>query len=262
MHAAVQQYRLVEAERVLLEQTLAGSIKALTDVLALSNPVAFGRAARLKRTVLALCDRLAITDRWHIEMAAQLSQLGCITLPPPVAEKVYHGQPLTAAEEVMVARVPALADGLLANIPRLEPVREILAAQGRRWDGRDDPFGRVDGKSIPLGARMLRIAVDLDDLETAGHPAPQALSALSQREGVYDPALLEALAEVVGQEARSELREVPLAGLKPGMVLAADLFSKAGVLLVARGYTVSTGLVERLKNLGQGVREPIRVTLP
>jgi response regulator RpfG family c-di-GMP phosphodiesterase len=258
---AVQQHRLVEAERVLLEQTLAGSIKALTDVLAMSNPVAFGRAARLKRTVLALCDWLAVADRWHIEMAAQLSQLGCITLPPQVAEKVFHGQRLTPAEEAMVARVPALADGLLANIPRLEPVREILAAQARRWDGKEDPFGRSQGEAIPVGARMLRLAVDLDDLVTAGHTAPQALSALRQRVGVYDPDMLEALADVVGQEALSELREVPLSGLKPGMVLAEDLFGKNGVLLVARGYTVSTGLVERLKNLGPGVREPVRVTL-
>jgi len=44
--AAVNQYRLVTTERVLLEQTLHGSIKTLTDILALAQPTAFGRATR------------------------------------------------------------------------------------------------------------------------------------------------------------------------------------------------------------------------
>src|SRR5918911_2964995 len=46
--AAEEQYRLITAERVLLEQTLYGSIKALTDILALAVPSAFGRAVRAK----------------------------------------------------------------------------------------------------------------------------------------------------------------------------------------------------------------------
>ena len=38
LEAAVEQHRLITSERVLLEQTLHGSIKALTDILALANP--------------------------------------------------------------------------------------------------------------------------------------------------------------------------------------------------------------------------------
>jgi len=36
-------------KRVLLQETLIGCIKALVDVLAITNPVAFGRATRVKR---------------------------------------------------------------------------------------------------------------------------------------------------------------------------------------------------------------------
>ena len=48
---AIAQYRLVTAERVLLQETLHGSVKALVDVLALASPVAFGRAARCQRLI-------------------------------------------------------------------------------------------------------------------------------------------------------------------------------------------------------------------
>ena len=54
LDAAVDQHRLVTAERVLLEETLAGSVQALVDVLGLASPKAFGRASRLKAYVREL----------------------------------------------------------------------------------------------------------------------------------------------------------------------------------------------------------------
>ncbi len=132
--AAADQHRLVRAERELLEETLTGAVRALSDTLALANPVAFGRATRLHRTVAALCTRLHVSERWPIEVAAQLSQLGGLHLAPAVAEKLADGAPLTPAEQAQADRAPALGDALLARIPRLEPVREILAAQRRRGE--------------------------------------------------------------------------------------------------------------------------------
>src|SRR5919108_3505283 len=55
--AALGQHRLLVAERVLLHQTLRGAIKALVDVLALTNPAAFGRAIRLRSGVKTLAER-------------------------------------------------------------------------------------------------------------------------------------------------------------------------------------------------------------
>jgi response regulator RpfG family c-di-GMP phosphodiesterase len=260
--AGAEQNRLVNAERVLLSQTLAGSVKALTDLLSLANPIAFGRAGRMRRTVGKLCDRLGVADRWHIDVAAQLSQIGYISLPPALAEKLYYGQPLAPAEQELAQKVPELADQLLGNIPRLEPVREILGAVRRRWDGADDPYSALRGEAIPLGARMLRVAMDLDDMEASGLSSAQALTAMQDRAGTYDPRLLEAAAADVCDDGSCEVRELPVAALKPGMVLMTDVWGRTGVLLVARGYTVSDGLIQRLKNLTPGVREPIRVSLP
>ena len=61
--ACVEQHRLITSERVLLEQTLRGSVKALTEVLALANPAAFGRATRVRRSVLEMMDRCGIVEQ-------------------------------------------------------------------------------------------------------------------------------------------------------------------------------------------------------
>ncbi len=56
IEAALVQYDLQMAERVLLEQTLKGSVKALTEVLSLASPEAFGRATRIRNLVVALSE--------------------------------------------------------------------------------------------------------------------------------------------------------------------------------------------------------------
>jgi response regulator RpfG family c-di-GMP phosphodiesterase len=73
--SAVEQHELITAERVLLEQTLHGSIKTLTDVLALVSPTSFGRATRIKQLVSDLAERLAIRERWQVEVAAMYRSL-------------------------------------------------------------------------------------------------------------------------------------------------------------------------------------------
>jgi hypothetical protein len=66
LKGAVEQHRLITAERVLLEQTLRGSIKALTDVLGLASPMAFGRATRLRHSVSGLISAMGIVQGWHV----------------------------------------------------------------------------------------------------------------------------------------------------------------------------------------------------
>ena len=144
--AAVEQHRLITSERVLLEQTLHGSIKALVEVLSLTSPMAFGRASRVKEQVSTLAARVGLKERWPTEVAALLSQLGAVTLPPDTVERLYDGRPLRAQDVEMVKRLPAVTEQLLAHIPRLEPVRAILSSYSRNFAA-DDP----SSASIPVG---------------------------------------------------------------------------------------------------------------
>ena len=145
LNAAVEQYRLITAERVLLEHTLHGSIKALLDVLAAASPIAFGRASLICDSVGRLAGTLGVQGRWRVEVAALLSQIGSVILPAATLERVYQGHPLSDPERAMVERMPGVVTQILGNIPRLEPVLEILRCQEKCFDGSGPPARRPHG---------------------------------------------------------------------------------------------------------------------
>jgi response regulator RpfG family c-di-GMP phosphodiesterase len=248
--AGVEQHELITSQRVLLEQTLHGSIKALTDVLSLTSPAAFGRATRIKQLVSELANQLGLQQRWQVEIAAMLSQLGHITLPHETAERLYFGQPLSADEQKLVEKLPAVTEQLLSGIPRLELVRAMLADYPRPFRGASRPAPADDLQYA--GTQLLKLAVDFDVSESRRGGAAQAIEALRAHADQYDPGLLAALIALRGQRRADDVRETPLPQLVVGMVLAEDVKMTNGVLLAARGHEVSQRFLERVRNSPKG----------
>jgi CheY-like chemotaxis protein len=255
--AAAEQNRLLLSERVLLEQTLYGSIKALTEILALASPASFGRVARIRDWVSGLSAKLGSPGFWQAEVAAMLSQLGCILLPPEVAEKASSGQSLSGQEQKMAGRVLEVTERMLSDIPRLEVVRGILAASGAAQPARSAAFTPSEQALVQRGAQLLKVALDYDALES--REGLDALRTMRATDG-YDPAVLDALTSLVEARRAEGVRELPLAAVRAGMVFAADLRLLNGTLLIARGHEVTAGLLERLSNIRPGsVKEPVFV---
>jgi response regulator RpfG family c-di-GMP phosphodiesterase len=257
----VAQHRLIVSERELLEQTLRGSVKALTDVLSLAAPAAFGRAARMRRVASAILDQVTVEDRWAIELAVEMSQLGVVSLPPSVSRKLDVAAELSPAERAMVDQLPAVAEQLISPIPRLAPVAEAIRYSRKGFDGSGTPDNAMVGERIPFGSRLLRLVQDYDALLVQGLSPAIALATLRSTSECYDPELLTAFAGISmpGGEA---VRGVMLADLECGMVLAASVTSKSDVLLVNAGQEITVSLITRLRNfaaLEDGVAEPLMV---
>jgi response regulator RpfG family c-di-GMP phosphodiesterase len=248
MSAAAEQHRLVTAERVLLEETLQGSIAALADVLAQTHPASFGRALRVKLLVGQLSEMAGLRSHWQVEIAATLSQLAAVTLPPETLAAWEAGETLRPEEQEMVARMPAFTDRVLSRIPRLEGVRRILADYAKHPHELDP----TDAGQLTREARILRLAMDYDRFVAGGMSVELALAALGSCGDLYDADLLGFLG-LLAQAARElELRRIPPKDLLPGMVLAEEIRTQGGVLLAARGYQISDSFVARISNLRAG----------
>lgn len=251
LEQGVEQHDLRRSQRELLEETLRGSVQALLDALSLANPAAFSRAARIAGLAELLLEGFDVEDRWVVEVAASLSQIGAVTLPDAVAEKLRVGGVMSDDEQELVDRVPEVSARILGPVKRLEPVVEAIRAQR-------EPFH----PELPLAARILRVAVDLDELEARGMPSADAYALLRSREGCYDPDVLAVLdGQTMAGGGAGKIHEIGVAELEIGVVVASDLLDRCGRLLVGRGQVVSEPLLERIRNYGStvGIDEPLFV---
>ena len=259
--AGIGQYRLITAEKELLEKTLNGSVKVLTDVLALVNPTAFGRTSRIHNLVQTISAEIKTEKPWQIELAAMLSQIGCITMSEETLAKVYHGDNLSEQELQTFQAHPQIGSSLIASIPRLEKVAEIIACKELRFHSPVTPLGTKSGTDIPLGARMLKLIIDFDSLVTTGMNNAQALETIQKRQGWYDQTLVDALKRIIVAEKGVEVKYVKTHELTPKMILAEDIKTSTGTLFAAQGSHITFLLRIRLINLAQAknIKEPIKV---
>jgi hypothetical protein len=154
----------------------------------------------------------------------------------------------------MVAAVPRATERIIGHIPRMEGVLQVLKDVARRFDADDD-------RGPSLGGRMLRIVRDHDELESRGAARPVALEEMRTRGGIYDPQLLKDYSRALGLSREiDDAIDVRVDSLRVGMTFAEDVRHRGGTLLIARGFKVTTALLERLAHIPRGqVREPLRV---
>ena len=267
MQDAQAQYRLVSAEKELLNDSLNGSSKLLTDILSMVETQSFGRAQILRDAITTLTARLYVENAWEIHLAVMLASIGYVTIPPETLVKSRTGQPLSAIEEQMLERLPETAARLLANIPRLEGVARIVQYQHKRFDGSGFPADGAAGESIPLGSRLLKILIDMVDLQSGGLTRAKALEKMQGQTGWYDPSLLAAVLACneggrVGAVNAAELSlSVRLVDLLPGMVLRSNVETRDGTLILSVGHRFNEMTLEKLRNFERvvGIREPILV---
>jgi len=253
--AALEQNRLLNLEKELLRNTLLGSINVIVEILSIVNPLAFGRSDRIRRLVMGLTKALKLPNSSKYELAALLSQIGCVTVPEEILVKRYSGLELSPQEQHAFDLGIRRTSALIKKIPRLEEVGNIILCQ------LDSPSLEVEGT---LGARLLLLALDYDDLTLAGTSGDDALRELQKRAQRYGAPLLAALENLLAGEDCHHILDLRLARLEPGMILARDVRAMDGTLMLSRGLVITSFILDRLLSLSETlpIHEPIQVISP
>jgi response regulator RpfG family c-di-GMP phosphodiesterase len=258
---AQRQHRLITAEKELLDKTLKGSVKVLSELLSLSNPTAFSCGYRIKNLVVELAQLLELGHIWKYEVAALMSQIGCITLPGEILNKKHANIELTDEENEMYQNHPKVGASLLSDIPRLESVVGMISYQLRRYD--EFPTdGEIDEETA-IGAQILRVALDHDHLLFQGKKHIEAIKELSLEKGLYNPQILKLLHNVKLDEEHIRIVSLKVQDISIGMIAEEDILAKNGILLTPKGQEITWPVLQGLLNFSKqvGVKEPIRVRL-
>jgi CheY-like chemotaxis protein len=255
----VRQYKLLSAEKELLNDTLKGSMKVLSELLSQSNATVFGAGSRIKDLVARLCEKMHLANSWEYEIAGLMSQVGCITLPSDILHKLYAGVDLTPDERRMYEHHPEVGRELFTHIPRMEVVAAMIGMQLWREDEYENETTASEDEDACRGAQMLKVAIDYDLLSYQGLSQSDILARMKRMPGVYSPEILAAMEGVRIKTIQGRVVNLRVKDIQTGMVAEEDVFANNGVLIIPRGQVVTWPILQGLDNFSQqvGIQEPI-----
>ena len=267
-------YRLLVREKDLMETSLAGSIKLLSDVVSLTDPSISIYFRKVGYWAKILFPHLADVSRWELDFSVMLAPLGRMFVPAEIVARQKQGAALKKRELNIILEAPEVGSRLLRNIPRMETISEAVLYQNKNFDGSGFPYDDISGENIPIIARLLRILNALIELVGEGELTTRHFKLLIERDGWFDPNILDlARHHLLGEKVapRTNEKEVQLQDvatqvnesevvktimLREKQRLGTDLCNIDGALLLTKGTILSQAQVEKIRSMSQDGKLP------
>lgn len=238
-----------------LKHSFFVAVKIFTSLIEMRHPIMAGHSRRVAALARSIAQRMGLkgADLQNVFVAGLLHDIGKIGFSDALLSRAQRT--LSDDERRIYQKHPVDAELILIGIDELSPIAQLVRHHHECYDGQGFPDG-LWGDDIPLGARILLVANDYDGLQIGALSAlrfkpEEALQAMEKARGVrYDPQVLDALRALVTAppKPRPSEREVAVAALTPGMVLAREFAHRDGMPLLAAGQVLSARLIERMQD--------------
>ncbi len=250
---AVVAYKQARAESDAMKDTLLGCVKMLVDIMELTNPVAARRSKRILRRAHRICKELRALPAQMMDMAVLLSNIGCVGLPAGVLKKMESGAEMTREELKTFRTHPSIAAHLLKNVPSMGKLAKIVRYQNFPCS-----------KNPPMGSRILKVCIDMDQMQDSGASPEKALAYMQSKPEVYDVNVVEAMGRHREESAKLECTPVSVSDLEPGMIMQSDMVTEKGVTLLHRGEVLSEASHLRVQAFADllRIKEPVCAFMP
>jgi response regulator RpfG family c-di-GMP phosphodiesterase len=239
-----------------LKKSYASSIKVFSTLLEKRAGALAGHSRRVSEHARSLGMRMGLETATvqSLIFAGLLHDIGKIGLPDRLMTRAFND--LTAEERRQVMNHAAIGQAIVMAMEPLQEAARYIACHHEYIDGSGYPNG-LRGDEIPLGAKILTVVNDYDALQigslTTQCCSPmQAKKYLIENKGKkYDGRVVDAFLDFIDwleqQKFGENTMSVVTADLKPGMVLAKDLLTESGILLLSKDYLIDEKLIARLR---------------
>lgn len=253
-----------------LKKGFLTSIQVFSNMTELREGALAGHSRRVADLAHKIAQQMGMSalEVQDVLVAGLLHDIGKLGLPDNLLRKPFSA--LTSEQRAEVVKHPARGQAALMALEQLKGAARLIRGHHERFDGQGYPDG-LAGEAIPLGARILALANDYDSLQIGTREgrrfsAEDAVSFIRENRGKhYDPQVVDAFFLVTGLKAssssRSESREqaVSVADLEPGMVLARDIVTRDGILLLSKDFLLDEDLISQLGNFEENDGSPLRI---
>ena len=251
-----------------LKRSFLTSIRVFSGMIELRGPKLAGHSRRVADLARRIATRMGMPapEAQQVFVAGLLHDIGKIgmadlLLDTPVA--MMNGEQLN-----QYRLYPARGQQILMPLEDLAEAAALVRSHQERFDGEGFP-DRLAGLDIPLGARILAVASDYDNLQIGvlarnQVPREQAASLVHERRGArYDPAVVAAFMEVVtGRVPPPDAppdRELKVSALRPGMRTSRDLVTRGGQLLLSADHVLTERMIAQIADYEKSAGEQFAV---
>jgi response regulator RpfG family c-di-GMP phosphodiesterase len=254
-----------------LKSNFLVSIKMFSNLIETRGGNLAGHSLRVADLARKIAQRMGLSDHdtEEIFVAAMLHDIGKIGLTDELLSL-----PLTAMNGDQLGQYrkhPLRSAQLLMPLDELRPAAAIIRAYQERFDGKGTP-DNLAGMRIPVGARILAIASDYDNLQTGVMmqrklwPDEARAAILHGRGTRYDPAIVDVFLQALdgstnGSIARRPSHLVGANDLPVGAILAHDLVSPDGALLLSAEHELDARLIAQIVEFNTALATPLRISI-
>jgi response regulator RpfG family c-di-GMP phosphodiesterase len=256
-----------------LKKSFIASIHVFSNLMELRDGATAGHSRRVADTARRIALKMGLTEveAQEVMVAGLLHDIGKLALPDNLFKKPFAI--LSGGERTEVCKHPINGQAALMALDHLKGAAKLIRSHRERFDGQGFPDG-LAGAQIPLGARILAVASDYDALQCGTLlnkklGAADALKTIGEGSGKqYDPTVVETflaqfgmLGELTPQEKPRFEETIPASALQPGMVLAHDLMTRAGILLISKEYIMDEQLIKQIRDYEREEGSPLHVRI-
>ena len=240
-----------------LERNFFDFIRVFVNLLQLKSPYLGGRAKRVASLSKRFAERLKLShdEILNIEIAALLQDIGTLGFPEEILKK--RESQLDQVEKAIMEQHPLLGQSALQHIDKLCPVALLIRYHHERYDRLGYP-DNIGGSKIPLGSRIIAIVDYFDNLINpyeAQHrySIERALYEIEREKGKrFDPELVDEFIALLREGTYNEFGtntiEIDIDELEEGMILASDIRTRKGLLLIAKGEVINASHIKKIQN--------------
>lgn len=243
-----------------IEQHFLDTVKAFIGLLEIRDHHMGSHAKRVATFSRSLSEQYDLNDRVRhdIELGGLLHDIGKISIPDKILLKTrnfFASADLTNKERDLYRQHPVIGQESVEMVSMLSTVGTYIRHHHEAFDGSGFPDS-LDGFYIPLGARIVGIA---DTYDKIVHSMPKAKQAEAEilfmkyvekyKKKLFDPEVASKMVTLMKQLKRQQYageRRITIANLEPGMVLARDVYTMSGVLVISQYEHVTGNDIARL----------------
>lgn len=230
------------------------SIKMFSNLIEVRGKRLAGHSLRVADLANSIAKKMELDaiEIQQVFVAGLLHNIGKIgftdeLLAMPVS--LMNGQDLA-----LYRKYPVRGEQLLIPLEDLRGAARIVRSHQERFDGAGFP-DQLTGFNIPLGARIVALASDFHNLQIGtlsqrSLRSEEAVSVILESRGKrYDPEVVNAFRSVTKNDIPvDEVQAISLhaKNLKPGMIIARDLITSDGFLLLSAGHVLNERLIRQI----------------